>query len=125
MTPETFGAMLRRLRVERAISQNELARSAGADPAYVNRLERAGEQQAGGKVIRFSVPGRDIVLALADAMDLSYAERDRLLFLAGLAPEIDWQARCEDAEAALQTVREAVGALTTAVEPTFIRSRAG
>lgn len=117
--------MLRRLRVERGLSQSELCRRAVVDPAYVNRLERAGQVQAGGKVIKETIPGRGIILSIAESLDLTYAERDRLLFIAGLAPETDWQTRCEDIEAALQTVREAVGVLATAVEPTMIRSRAG
>lgn len=128
MSGETFGAMLKRLRIERGMSQNELARSSGVDPAYVNRLERAGEQLASGKTIKQHLPGREIMLGLAESLDLSYAERDRLLFIAGLAPEIDWQARCEDAEAVIHTIRgavgEAVGVLNGAVEPTMIRSRA-
>lgn len=123
MSGETFGAMLRRLRVERGISQNQLARQSGIDPAYVNRLERAGERTSEGATVKQQLPGRDIVLALAETLDLSYAERDRLLFATGLAPVTDWQTRCEDIEAALQTVREAVGVLSTAVEPTLIRSR--
>lgn len=117
--------MLRRLRVERGFSQNELCRRAVIDPAYVNRLERAGQVQAGGKVIKETIPGRSTILSLAEALGLTYAERDQLLFVAGLAPEVDWQTRCEDVEAALQAVRDAVGVLTTAVEPQLLRSRAG
>lgn len=125
MSAETFGAMLRRLRIERGLSQNQLSIAAGIDPAYVNRLERAGEIKTSGKVIKETIPGRSIMLSLAEVLDLSYAERDRLLFVAGLAPETDWQTRCEDIEAALQTVRDAVAVLSTAVEPTLLRSRAG
>jgi transcriptional regulator with XRE-family HTH domain len=123
VSAETFAAMLRRLRVERGLSQSALAGAAAMDSAYVNRLERAGETQASGKVIKLTMPGRDFVLALALALDLSYAERDRMLFVAGLAPELDWQTRAEDAEAALQAVREAVGAISAAVEPTLLRTR--
>lgn len=111
---EPFGVLLRRLRVERGLSQNELARRAGVDPAYVNRLERAGP----GPNI-----GRQIVLSLAEALEMSYAERDRLLFVAGLAPETDWQTRAEDAEAALHIISDAVGVLASAVEPTLLRRR--
>lgn len=121
MSGDGFGAMVRRLRVERGISQNELARRGGVDPAYINRIERAGELTANGAKIKRSLPGRGLILAIAAALDMSYAERDRLLYCAGLAPETDWQIRCEDAEAAIMTVREAVGTLSAAVEPTLIR----
>lgn len=125
MSGETFGQMLRRLRIERALSQNELARQAGVDAAYVNRLERAGEPHPNGGAIKRHLPSREIILALAAVLDLSYAERDRFLFCSGLATDTDWQSRCEDAEAALQLVRDAVGALNTAVEPIDIRRRTG
>jgi transcriptional regulator with XRE-family HTH domain len=116
MTGETFGQLLRRVRAERGFSQNELARQAGIDPAYVNRLERLGP----GRML-----GRQIALALAMALEMSYAERDRFLFTAGLSPETDWQARCEDAEAALQSVRDALGLVPDAAAPTVLRRRTG
>lgn len=135
MSGETFGQMLNRLRVERTMSQNALARAAGVDPAYVNRMERAGQQTKGGKEIDGWKPGRQAVQSMSDALDLSYAERDRLLWAAGLAPEIDWQQRCEDVEAALETVKAAVQVLETVraavvdletlSEPPFIRRRTG
>lgn len=123
---ETFGQMLRRLRIERGFSQNELARRSGVDASYVNRMERRESS---------STPLRNVALSLAEALDLSYAERDRLLFAAGLAPEVDWQQRCEDVEAALEsvkaavsvleTVRAAVVDLETCEEPPFVRRRSG
>lgn len=126
MSGETFGQLLRRLRVERGFSQNHLARMSGIDPAYVNRMERGDASMA---------PRKPVMLAIAEALDLSYAERDRLLFAAGLAPEIDWQARCEDVEAALEGVKAAVAVLDvvraavvdleTIEEPPFIRRRTG
>lgn len=125
MSGETFGTLVRRLRTERGLSQNQLALQAGVDPAYVNRMERAGERDANGALIRKGLPGRDVIFSLSEALDLSYAERDRFLFAAGLAPETDWQARCEDVEAALYTVREAVGVLTNAVEPIALRRQVG
>jgi transcriptional regulator with XRE-family HTH domain len=126
VTGETFGQLLRRLRIERGFSQNALARMSGVDPAYVNRMERDDGSMS---------PRKPIMLALAEALDLSYAERDRLLWAAGLAPEVDWQRRCEDVEAALEsvkaavavleTVRAAVVDLETIEEPPFIRRRTG
>lgn len=104
-----FGALLRRLRTERGLSQNALSRAAGVDPSYVNRLERTGPDGNGAAPGARTLPSRPIITALALALDLSYAERDRFLYAAGLAPEVDWQARCEEAEARLALVRDAVG----------------
>lgn len=115
MSGETFGQMLRRIRMERGFSQTQLSRLANADPSYVNTLESRTRHR----------PSRDMVAAIADALDLSYAERDRFLFAAGLAPDTDWQSRCEEAEAALHLVREAVAVLTDAVEPTQLRRATG
>lgn len=135
MSGETFGQLLRRLRAERGWSQNHLARVAGINAAYVNRMERDGQPWASGEPVLRHTPSRGIALALSSALDLSYAERDRFLFLAGLAPEIDWQARCEDVESALESVKAAVQVLDvvraavvdleTCEEPPFIRRRTG
>ena len=75
-----FGALLRSLRVRMGLSQNQLARQAGVDPAYVNRLERAGPESS-------SVPSRKVVLALADSLDAGPVDVERLLVAAGLCPE--------------------------------------
>jgi transcriptional regulator with XRE-family HTH domain len=40
---QTFGWNLRKLRVERGLSQQAIALSAGVDPAYVGRIERGKE----------------------------------------------------------------------------------
>lgn len=110
---ETFGAMLRRFRERRPsrfrvietyngrqrtlansgepLSQGDLARQAGIDPAYVNRAERSG-----------AIPSRKVVLKLAEVLQLSDAERDRFLFVAGHAPVTDWQAVAEDRARQLQ-----------------------
>ncbi len=74
-----FGALLREYRVRIGLSQNLLARRAGIDPAYVNRLERAPVDGA--------VPRRRVVLELAGALDLGPVDRERLLVAAGLCPE--------------------------------------
>lgn len=116
MSGETFGALLGRLRVERGLSQNALARRAACGAGHINRLENA---KRGAKV------GRDVVLSLADGLELSERDRDRLLFVAGLAPERDWQTLYEDLQAALQTVRAAVVDIETIEEPPFIRRRTG
>ena|SRR5688572_25884853 len=75
-----FGALLRSLRVRMGFSQNQLARMAGVDPAYVNRLERA---PAGSS----SLPSRKVVLALADSLEAGPVDVERLLVAAGLCPE--------------------------------------
>jgi transcriptional regulator with XRE-family HTH domain len=75
-----FGALLRSLRVRMGLSQNQLARMAGVDPAYVNRLERAS---AGSS----SLPSRKVVLALADSLEAGPVDVERLLVAAGLCPE--------------------------------------
>jgi transcriptional regulator with XRE-family HTH domain len=95
-----FGWTLRTLRVEAGLSQNGLARRAAIDPAYVNRLERGSGR-----------PSRSIALALAAALSFGQGETDRFLFLAGWAPEIDWQSRAEDAEWRLRQIAAAVQAL--------------
>lgn len=71
-----FGARLGGHRARSGLSQNGLARLAGCDPAYVNRLEK-GSQKA---------PARDVVLKLADALELDQIETDELLIAAGLCP---------------------------------------
>ncbi|MFN8634649.1 MAG: helix-turn-helix transcriptional regulator [Chloroflexota bacterium] len=75
-----FGALLRSLRVRMGLSQNQLARRAGVDPAYVNRLERAS---AGSS----SLPSRKVVLSLAESVEAGPVDVERLLVAAGLCPE--------------------------------------
>jgi transcriptional regulator with XRE-family HTH domain len=75
-----FGALLRVLRVRIGLSQNQLARRAGVDPAYVNRLERAAPGSS-------SLPSRKVVLALAESVEAGPVDVERLLVAAGLCPE--------------------------------------
>src|SRR5215210_769387 len=75
-----FGQLLRSLRVRAGRSQNRLARMAGVDPAYVNRLERAPADSA-------ALPSRRVVLSLAEALDAGPVDVERLLVAAGLCPE--------------------------------------
>lgn len=108
MTGESFGAMLRRLRIGAALSQNALARGAGCDAAYVNRLERPGQRMRGGQSIFTHAPRRTFVCAFAQVLGLGPAETDRLLYAAGLAPATDWQTLAEHAEDRLAAIREAL-----------------
>ncbi|MGE3910608.1 MAG: helix-turn-helix domain-containing protein [Chloroflexota bacterium] len=75
-----FGALLRSLRVRMGLSQNQLARRSGVDPAYVNRLERANPDSS-------SLPSRKVVLALAETLEAGPVDVERLLVAAGLCPE--------------------------------------
>lgn len=116
---EPFGVALRRHRIASGLSQNRLAVLAGVDPAYVNRLERAGERMRGGKLILESVPRRTVVTGLAHVLGLGSDETDRLLYISGLAPAQDWQARAEKAEAKVEVARAALE--PDDEQPTFIR----
>jgi len=79
--PESgFGRLLRSLRVRAGLSQNQLARQAGVDPAYVNRLERAPADST-------ALPSRRVVLSLARVLDAGPVDVERLLVAAGLCPE--------------------------------------
>lgn len=109
MSGERFGEMLARLRLSRTVpmpvqhgnwsgrladvpmSQNELARRAGLTAGEVWRLEQ-GELQR---------PRRSTVTALAEALNLSPIDRDRLLIAAGYWP---WPGQAEDVERALAAV---------------------
>src|SRR5882724_11109954 len=82
--PLSFPALVRALRIRRGLSQNQLARQAGVDPAYVNRIERMPKDH--------SMPSRKVVLALWDALEATEADRERLLVAAGYCPEIIRQA---------------------------------
>src|SRR5918996_5514348 len=75
-----FGALLRSLRVRMGFSQNHLARMAGVDPAYVNRLERAPADST-------SLPSRKVVMALAESLEAGPVDVERLLVAAGVCPE--------------------------------------
>jgi transcriptional regulator with XRE-family HTH domain len=76
----SFGQLLRFLRIRAGLSQNQLARSAGVDPAYVNRLERAPADST-------ALPSRRVVKSLAEALDAGPVDAERLLVAAGLCPE--------------------------------------
>jgi transcriptional regulator with XRE-family HTH domain len=80
-----FGVRLRELRVRVDLSQNALAKLAGIDPGYVNRLERCAP---GGT----HTPSRGVILALSEVLELHAFERDELLVIAGLCPEAILQA---------------------------------
>ena len=80
-----FGLTIDARRRAIGLSQNELAKAAGIDHTYVTHLIRGRRS-----------PQRPVVLALAAALRLDALETDRLLFVAGHAPECDWQAIAQD-----------------------------
>lgn len=105
-----FGAMVRRFRVRAGLSQNQLARAAGVDPAYINRIERA-------KLGQGSVPSRRVVVGIWDALETTVEDRERLLVAAGHCPETVLRAGGWDAytRAIRQNILTAIDALETAL----------
>jgi DNA-binding XRE family transcriptional regulator len=106
-----FGPLLKRLRVRAGLSQNQLAKQSGVDPAYVNRLERQTTPTG-------SQPSRRVVLglfaSLFEAHGAAVADRDRLLVAAGLCPEVvlragGWDAYRNGIRAALRAVDAFIG----------------
>jgi len=75
MTDQSFGSALRDARRRRGMSQLELATRAATTQRHVSFLEGAR-----------SVPGRNVVSRLADALDLPPREHNELLSSAGFAP---------------------------------------
>lgn len=73
--PNQFAAELRRWRSARRVSQLELAIRAGTTQRYLSFMERGR-----------SMPGRPIVVRLAESLGLSLRERNALLLTAGYAP---------------------------------------
>jgi transcriptional regulator with XRE-family HTH domain len=86
--------LLRRWRVRRRLSQLDLALQAGTTQRYVSFIERGR-----------SVPGRGMIVRLAEALEVPLRERNELLLAAGYAPAYS-EARLEDPE--LDPVRGAL-----------------
>jgi transcriptional regulator with XRE-family HTH domain len=70
-----FPSELRRWRAARRLSQLELALRAGTTQRHLSFIEQGR-----------SLPGRDIVVRLAESLELSLRERNQLLLAAGYAP---------------------------------------
>jgi|SoiMethySBSTD1v2_1073268.scaffolds.fasta_scaffold1010788_1 transcriptional regulator with XRE-family HTH domain len=79
-----FPSLLASLRTNMGLSQNALAKLAGIDAGYINRMERGPTN-----------PSSRVIHALADALALTPPERDCLLYRAGLAPTRDYQSLYE------------------------------
>jgi transcriptional regulator with XRE-family HTH domain len=98
-----FGEALRRWRRLRRISQMELALRAGTTQRHLSFVERGR-----------SVPGRGIVVRLAESLQLPLRERNALLLSAGYAPAYAETALDADA---LRAVREALDGILRGHEP--------
>lgn len=70
-----FGALLRGLRVARGLNQSQLAARAEVSSRHLSFLETGRAE-----------PSRDMVLALADTLELPLRARNDLLVMAGFAP---------------------------------------
>ncbi|MGH2460390.1 MAG: helix-turn-helix domain-containing protein [Chloroflexota bacterium] len=77
MDGDSFGSVLRSLREGAHLSQSAVARRAGLDPSFVNRLE-SGQRNA----------ERSIAERLAQALELEPAQADRLLAAGGYLPTL-------------------------------------
>ena len=89
-----FPTELRRWRTARRLSQMELATRAGTTQRHVSFVE-----------LDRSRPGRNVVMRLAESLDLTLRERNDLLISAGFAPAFP-ESPLDDA--ALRPIREAL-----------------
>jgi transcriptional regulator with XRE-family HTH domain len=92
-----FGEELRRWRDQRRLSQLELAVIAGTTQRYLSYLERGR-----------SLPGRGMVMRLAESLDLPLRERNALLVCAGYAPAYSESALDGSDLSAVQGALEAI-----------------
>src|SRR5579884_2802986 len=75
--PESFGSLLRAYRERAGLSQSALARRAGLDPSFINRLE-SGQRSA----------ERSVAERLISALGLDASDTDRLLAAGGHLPAL-------------------------------------
>jgi transcriptional regulator with XRE-family HTH domain len=101
--PGDFGALLRAWRLRRRHSQLSLALHAELSARHLSFVETGRAR-----------PSRELVVRLAERLEVPPRERDALLLAAGYAPTA--RARTLD-DAALQSVRRAVDTLLWAFEP--------
>ena len=103
MTVHTVGELLRQWRHRRRLSQLDLAIGADVSARHVSLVET-------GK----SNPSADMVLRLADTLDVPLRDRNRLLLAAGFAPRYAERPLDDDA---LSAARDAVERVLRAHEP--------
>jgi transcriptional regulator with XRE-family HTH domain len=101
--PLGVGPLLRRWRDQRRLSQMELALEAEVSTRHLSFVETGR-----------SKPSRDMVVKLAEHLDVPLRERNELLLAAGYAPVYP-ETSLEDAE--MEQVREVLGRLLAAHEP--------
>ncbi|AXE27413.1 transcriptional regulator [Streptomyces globosus] len=99
----TVGELLRTWRQRRGISQLELAGRADSSARHISFIETGR-----------SAPSREMVLRLADRLDVPVRERNSLLLAAGYAPQY---AQTPLADPAMGTLREGLQRLLTGYEP--------
>jgi transcriptional regulator with XRE-family HTH domain len=98
-----FGALLRQWRDRRRVSQLDLALDAGVSARHVSFLETGRSR-----------PSRDMVLRLAERLDVPLRDRNPLLLAAGYAPAYE-RRPLDDPD--LAAVREAVELILAGYEP--------
>jgi transcriptional regulator with XRE-family HTH domain len=99
----TVGQLLREWRERRRLSQLELALDAGVSTRHLSFVETGR-----------SMPGREVVLQVAERLEIPFRERNQLLLAAGHAPAFP-ERSLVDPE--LAPVREALERILTAHEP--------
>src|SRR5580658_4052784 len=99
--PPAFGMLLRRWRQHRRLSQLELAETADSSTRYLSTLETGR-----------STPSRDMVLRLADFLDVPLRERNAMLLAAGYAPSFEERGLAE-----LTAARRAIDQILNAHKP--------
>lgn len=103
MRKSDFGALLRRWRAVRRLSQLDLALEADISMRHLSCLETGRAQ-----------PSREMVLRLAEALEVPLRERNRLLLAAGYAPQ--YRQTCLDA-LEMEAARSAVDLIIAQQEP--------
>src|SRR3954451_21240082 len=103
VTSETVGTLLREWRERRRVTQLGLALDAGASARHLSFVETGR-----------SKPGREMMLAVLERLQVPFREQNRLLLLAGHAPAFP-ERSLEDPE--LQPVRDALDVILRGHEP--------
>lgn len=97
----SFGTILRRWRVHRRLSQLALAETADSSSRYLSTLETGR-----------ATPSREMVLRLAEFLDVPLRERNAMLLAAGFAPSFEERGLAE-----LTAARRAIDQILTAHLP--------
>jgi transcriptional regulator with XRE-family HTH domain len=94
----SFGVLLRRWRQNRRLSQEALALAAGSSTRHLSCLETARSQ-----------PSREMILRLAEQLEIPLRDQNALLLAAGFAPAFQERslAELENARQAIEQILEA------------------